>query len=437
MHQRPREAALDISRGHLSRQMPAEVVPHARNPHLRRAQQAQLAAERGECRCGLALDDVPVELVPAQVVACRPRPSWLMSSTTHQRQDPCSRSLSDTMRLQRRRPMRTDPLMPQQVSSISVVIPAYRSAASLPDLVNHLMRELPSITPEHEILLVNDASPDETWTVIKGLAADNANVEGINLLRNYGQHNALLAGVRAAKGSIIVTMDDDLQHRPDEIASLISALTEDVDLVYGYASTEEHVFWRNLASQFSKVALASALGIDVARRASAFRAFRSCLRDAFADNRDCSVALDVLLSWGTTRVAAVPVRMDERQHGRSNYTVRKLLTHALNLMTGYSTAPLRAVVYLGLVMAVFGLCVMAFVVGQYMIHGRTQPGFAFIASIVALFSGAQLAALGILGEYLGRVHFRTMGRPSYAVRETTHTAVHRESSDEPRNERQL
>ena len=303
--------------------------------------------------------------------------------------------------------------------SVSVVIPVYGSELSLVELVDRLERVLCEAAQAFDIILLNDASPDRAWAVVEQLAAGHPAVRGINLLRNYGQHNALLAGIREAKHEVIVTMDDDLQHPPEEIPLLLDALTDDVDLVYGYAAEEEHGLWRNVSSRITKVALASALGMDAARHASAFRAFRTCLRSAFADNKDSAVALDALLSWGTSRIAALPVQMDDRRYGDSGYTFRKLVAHAMNLMTGYSTTPLRYVTYVGLFMAVFGVGVLGLVVGRYFIDGRAEPGFAFIASTVAIFSGAQLAALGILGEYLGRVHFRTMGRPTYAIRQIT------------------
>jgi glycosyltransferase involved in cell wall biosynthesis len=306
--------------------------------------------------------------------------------------------------------------LPKPPISVSVIVPTYRSASTLPELMTRIEAALDSTLDEYEILIVNDGSPDETWSVLSDCISKHPRLRAIDLLRNYGQHNALLAGIRAAQGSVLVTMDDDLQHRPEEIPKLLQALTLDHDLVYGYAEQEEHEPWRNAASQLSKLSLAAVLGVEAARKASAFRAFRAELRHAFADNHDSAVALDVLLSWATTRVRAIPVRMDQRREGRSNYTIRTLGRHALNLVTGYSTAPLRLVTYVGIMMGLFGIAILTFVIGRFLLEGRAEPGFAFIASIVALFSGAQLAALGVLGEYLGRIHFRSMGRPAYAIR---------------------
>lgn len=305
------------------------------------------------------------------------------------------------------------------LAGISVVIPVYRSELSLHELVGRLAQALPSLASDYEIIMVNDDSPDGSWRVIEELSSEHDCLLGINLSRNFGQHNALLAGIREARHDVIITMDDDLQHRPEEVVALVSALTDDVDLVYGTAVEEEHSFARSLASRTTKIALAGAMGAEAARHVSAFRCFRTQLRDAFAGSQDASVSIDVLLSWGTTRITAVPVHMDVRQYGESGYTLRKLIAHALNMLTGYSTAALRAVTYLGLAMAAFGVLVLVYVVGRFLIEGRAEPGFAFIASTVAIFSGAQLFALGILGEYLGRMHFRSMSRPTYVVRQRT------------------
>lgn len=301
-------------------------------------------------------------------------------------------------------------------AGLSVVVPVYQSQMSLPHLVGRLDNELPALAEHHEVILVNDGSSDSSWPVICQLAREYSYVRGIDLSRNFGQHNALLAGVRRARYATAVTMDDDLQHRPEEIHKLLDGLRDDVDLVYGVAVEEEHGLARSAASRITKMALASALGAEAARSVSAFRAFRTGLREASQENQDASVAIDVLLSWATTRIVAVPVDMDQRPFGRSNYTLRKLTAHALNMLTGYSTVALRAVTYLGLFMAAFGLAVLIFVLGRYALEGQAEPGFAFIASIVAIFSGAQLFALGILGEYLGRIHFRSMGRPTYVIR---------------------
>jgi undecaprenyl-phosphate 4-deoxy-4-formamido-L-arabinose transferase len=174
-----------------------------------------------------------------------------------------------------------------------------------------------------------------------------------------------------------------------------------------------------MASQVTKLALQSAMGAETARQVSAYRVFRAYVRDAFANYQGPFPSIDVLLTWGTTRFTAVAVRHDPRRVGVSNYTFRKLVVHALNMMTGFSILPLQLASLIGFVFTLFGLGVLAYVIGRFILEGGSVPGFPFLASIIAVFSGAQLFALGIIGEYLARMHFRMMERPTYAVREYT------------------
>ncbi len=304
-------------------------------------------------------------------------------------------------------------------TSLSVVVPVYRSEQTIPDLVHRLTLVLDTLAERHEIILVNDASPDGSWNALQQVAKKQLGVRAIDLTRNYGQHNALLCGIRAARNEVIITMDDDLQHPPEEIPLLLEKLSEGYDVVYGTPETEHHGVCRDLASQITKLALSSAMGAETARKVSAFRAFRASIRDAFGRYQGPFVSIDVLLTWGTTRFAAVPVRHEPRRIGVSNYTFRKLMIHALNMMTGFSTLPLQFASLLGFTFTLFGIAVFLYVVGRYFLQGGSVPGFPFLASVIAIFSGVQLFALGIIGEYLARMHFRIMEKPSYTVRSTT------------------
>ncbi|HVU09719.1 MAG TPA: glycosyltransferase family 2 protein [Phototrophicaceae bacterium] len=305
------------------------------------------------------------------------------------------------------------------VDSLSVVIPVYRSAGNLNLLVDELEKVLPALAAQYEIILVDDGSPDQSWEAIQALVQVNPRVRGFTLMRNYGQHNALLCGIRQAQYEIIVTMDDDLQNPPDQIHKLLDKLAEGYDVVYGTPQREQHGLWRDLASQVTKLILQGSMGVDIARSVSAFRAMRTQVRDAFIDYRSAYVSIDVLLTWGTTRFAAVQVQHDPRRYGTSNYTLRKLIRHALNMITGFSTLPLQLASLVGFALAVFGILVLVYVIGRALLFGIVVPGFAFLASIVAIFSGAQLFALGVIGEYVARIHFRTMDRPVYTVRAAT------------------
>jgi undecaprenyl-phosphate 4-deoxy-4-formamido-L-arabinose transferase len=192
-------------------------------------------------------------------------------------------------------------------------------------------------------------------------------------------------------------------------------LADGYDVVYGTAEHEPHGWWRGLGSRLTKWVLGRILGAEAGRGVSAFRVFRTPLREAFRDYRSPHVLLDVLLSWGTTRFASVPVPHHPRRVGVSNYTFRRLVAHAVYLLTGFSTLPLRLASWAGFGCTVFGLLVFAWVIGNYVIRGTTQPGFPFLASIIAVFAGVQLFALGILGEYLAQVHSRLMEKPPYVV----------------------
>jgi glycosyltransferase involved in cell wall biosynthesis len=310
------------------------------------------------------------------------------------------------------------PASTNQWPSLSVVVPVYNSEAVLPDLVQRLSQALPSLSEKYELVLVNDCSPDGSWDVICSLARQYSWIRPINLMRNYGQHNALLCGIRAVRYDVIVTMDDDLQHPPEEISKLLEMLAGGYDVVYGAPEQEQHGLGRDFASWVTKLALQNVMGAEVARKVSAFRVFRAEIARAFAHYQGAFVSIDVLLTWGTNRFSIKPVRHDARKVGASGYTFRKLVTHATNMMTGFSTVPLQFASMVGFLFTLFGVGVLVYVLGRYLVHGGSVPGFPFLASIIALFSGAQLFALGIMGEYLARMHFRMMERPSYVVRES-------------------
>jgi undecaprenyl-phosphate 4-deoxy-4-formamido-L-arabinose transferase len=268
-------------------------------------------------------------------------------------------------------------------------------------------------------VLVNDGSADSSWARVVGAAEADPRIRGLDLARNYGQHNALLAGIRAARGRVIVTIDDDLQNPPEEIPKLLARLDEGFDVVYGASDAPHQGFSRTLATRLTKWSLKIAIGSDVASDVSAFRAFRTDLRDAFADFRGPHVSIDALLSWGTASFTTVPVRHEPRAAGASNYSFFRLVGYALNVLTGYTTRPLRFATLMGIVFTLLGGLVLVYVLTRYFVQGNPVPGFPFLASLIAIFSGAQFLTLGIIGEYLARVHVRVTEQPSYAVRERT------------------
>jgi len=302
--------------------------------------------------------------------------------------------------------------------SISVVVPVYRSEKTLKELVKRLVSTLSTLTTQAEIILVNDGSPDNSWNVIKQLSREYKQVLGVNLSRNFGQHNALLAGIRSSQYNLIITLDDDLQNPPEEIPVLISKISEGYDVVYGVAENRQDSLFRKWASLGTRLALSSIAGASAARYASSYRIFHSKMKKTFESFGGGYLSIDAVLGWGTTSFGHVAVNHESRREGTSNYKLSKLLLHSVTMLTGYSIIPLRIASIVGLGFLGFGFLVLAWVIGRFVVTGGSVPGFPFLASIVTLFSGAQLFSLGIIGEYIGRMHFRVMDRPTYIISET-------------------
>jgi glycosyltransferase involved in cell wall biosynthesis len=301
--------------------------------------------------------------------------------------------------------------------SVSVVVPTFGNAQGLEVLAKTIVEILQRENRTFEILFVNDGSPDATWDTIQRINASLPEVRGINLMRNYGQHNALLAGIFNARYEIVITLDDDFQTPPTEIPKLLSKIDEGFDLVYGARHKEQHSPSRNLASRLTKWLLQHTMDAPIARSITSFRAFRTDLMSHYPRNEPPSVFIDALLDWTTQKITSVPVEHRPRETGKSNYSWSKLLTHTVNMVTGLSVVPLRLAVWLGFLITCFGVCLFVFVMASYFLYGRRVPGFTFLAAVILLFSGTQLCVLGIIGEYLARVYLRLLGKPAFVIKE--------------------
>jgi len=300
----------------------------------------------------------------------------------------------------------------------SVVIPVYRGEHTLEPLVLRLAEVLPACAEEFEVLLVNDGSPDRSWDVIEALTQRFSWVCGIKLMRNYGQENATLCGIREARCDVIVTMDDDLQHDPADLPKLFAKLNEGFDVVYGVPRVRRQVWWKSILSMIVKWAISSVMGVRTIRDISAYKAFRAELKQAFDSINSPDVQIDVLLSWVATRFASVEIEEAPRADGTSNYNFAKLVKVSLLVLTNYTTVPLRLASILGFLFTIIGFFVMLYVISVYFTLGSV-PGFTFLISAVTMFSGVQLFALGIIGEYLARMFERSSGRPPYVIQKTS------------------
>jgi len=312
-------------------------------------------------------------------------------------------------------PRKSHPDEPQLPDGVSVVIPCFNCEGTIETLVDQLAEVLPRNAERYEVILVNDGSVDGTWRLVRDLARRYPWLVGMDLMRNYGQHNATLAGARQARFAVTVTLDDDLQHPPAEMPKILAKLAEGHDLVYGVPRQKTQTLYRHVLSWLIRWAIAVASRQRTVRGVSAYRGFRTSLRRAFTEYRSPQVVFDIVLAWGTTKIETTPVAHQRRTVGKSNYGLFHLINVALLMWTGYTTAPLRLASLTGFVFVAFGAGVLVYVVILYFIYG-SLPGFPFLASTIAIFGGVQLFTLGIIGEYLARMFNRSLDQPVYVIK---------------------
>lgn len=298
---------------------------------------------------------------------------------------------------------------------VSVVIPVYGGEKTLGPLVDGLRTMFARDGVPYEIIVVCDRPRDQSWAVVQELSRTRPELRAYLLQRNFGQHPATLFGLRQARGEYIATMDEDLQHSPEDVPALLAASQQIGGIAFGKFEEPKHGLWRNLTSAMTKWFLARYVGQEIAANASAFRVFPSRLCRAFDHYRGERVAIDVLLSWSGAPIRTVSCPHAPRAAGHSGYTLRKLVAYLGDLLVGYSTVPLRMASLSGLAAVVLAAFIGLYVLGNWLRYGSAVPGFAFLAMAVAIFSGAQLLALGIIGEYLGRLYFNVLGKPQYFV----------------------
>jgi undecaprenyl-phosphate 4-deoxy-4-formamido-L-arabinose transferase len=300
--------------------------------------------------------------------------------------------------------------------AISVIIPVYNSAPTLEQLHARLTSTLAPLGQSYEIILVDDGSRDDSWAGLDALRAiDSVHVVAVQLMRNYGQHNALMCGLELARGAYVITMDDDLQNPPEDIPKMLAHIEDSgLDLVYGYPHDRKHAGWRNLGSAIVWHFYRTVFRNPVTP--TSFRVMSHQLAKSVMFYDLNFTYLDGLLAWCTSRIGAVEVAHHARAEGKSNYSVSKLLLLALNLYTNFSLLPLQIVSGMGLLAACSGFVVGAYYLFQYLVSNILVPGFASTIIAVLILGGAQLLALGVIGEYLGRLHLNVNRKPQYVVR---------------------
>lgn len=300
---------------------------------------------------------------------------------------------------------------------ISVVIPVYYSEATLRTLTEQLAKTFTEIGTSWEIIFVDDGSQDGSWNILQELQAQHPDhVTAIQLMRNFGQHNALMCGFHEARGHVVITMDDDLQNPPAEIPKLLETLkAQDLDLVYGTYGEKKHAGWRNMGSRLIQKFYSHVFKTDIPP--TSFRAIRSELMQSILTYRLNYTYIDGLLAWSTQSIGSVEVRHEPRQTGRSGYSLLKLLHLATNLFTNFSILPLQVVSLLGVFASTFGFLGALYYLFGYLVNSITVPGFATIVIAILVIGGLQMLALGIIGEYLGRLHLNMNRKPQFIVRQ--------------------
>ena len=302
---------------------------------------------------------------------------------------------------------------------ISVVIPVYKSGDCLGELLLQLTCQLERMGGRYEVILVDDDSPDDTWEVIQDLVPRYPRVTACRLMRNSGQARATLCGMNHAQGEIIVTMDDDLQHRPDQLPKLVDTLNGNtqVDCVFGYFQRKRHAGYRNLGSRIIRWVNARAFGLPRDIHSSSFRAMRKPVAAAIAMHETANPAIPALVYGTTRRIMSIPVEHAPRHAGESNYTLSKQFRLALDNICNVSMLPLRAVTVMGLAICFLGAVFVVNVLVRYMLGRIGVPGWTTVVILVSFFSGITLLSLGIIGEYMVRVLREVRGAPRYIERE--------------------
>jgi undecaprenyl-phosphate 4-deoxy-4-formamido-L-arabinose transferase len=306
---------------------------------------------------------------------------------------------------------------------ISIVIPVYGSELVLEALTMQLDDVMGNQGWTYEILYVCDRSPDDSWAVIQRLQQQFSTVSGILLRTNAGQHNAIMAGLNHARGKIIVTMDDDLQHSPSDIPSLIATVEAGHDLVYTRFRSRRHPVWKIAGSKINDLAARILIKKPANLYLSPFRAFRAEIRDELVKYTGPYVYIDGLLLSSTRNIASIDVDHHDRLAGSSLYGLKKSISLWLKMATSFSVAPLRVTSLVGLAVAFIGFVFAVFLIIERITSDRLPTGWASLIVTVLILGGIQLLALGIIGEYLGRVLLTINGRPQYIIGDTVGLTV--------------
>ncbi len=301
---------------------------------------------------------------------------------------------------------------------VSIIIPCYNSEATIEKVVTMVMDEFRQHEGyECDFFLVNDYSRDDTFGAITRLAKQYPTVHGINLMRNFGQHNALMAALNYADGDYILGMDDDMQTHPSQVFKLLGKISEGYDLVYGQYAQKKNGFMKNLTSKFNEVSSRILLGRPKEIVSSNFWVITKAVRDEVIRYKNFNPYVDGLFYRTTSNIANVMVEHHKREVGTSNYTLRKLMRLWLAYFN-YTVLPLRMSFFLGVIFSIVGLVSALVTIIRKLLSPDMTVGWASLMTCLLIFSGMIMLILGILGEYIGKLILSINETPQYIIRET-------------------
>lgn len=308
--------------------------------------------------------------------------------------------------------------MAEPKPQISVVIPLYRCSECIVELHRRLTNSLSKLAPNFEIILVNDASPDTDWQLVRELAANDKRVKGIDLARNFGQHFAITAGLDAADGDWVVVMDGDLQDRPEEIETLYNKAQEGYDVVFGMMAKRHDSFFKKLASQAFNKFYNFFSDVVVRPATSNFSISSRKVIKNYRHLRERSRAFALIVMWLGFKVGYITVEHSERYAGTTTYTLRKSIKFAIDSLTSQSSRPLRLSMGVGFGISFLSVLFGIWLILRQLIYGIPVEGWASVMVSIYFIGGLLFANLGVIGLYLGKVFDETKGRPLYIVRDT-------------------
>lgn len=306
----------------------------------------------------------------------------------------------------------------KSMKKVSFVIPCYKSALTLPTVVteiNDAMSEMPEYS--HEIILVNDCSPDHTFAVITQLAQTYDNITGINLARNFGQHSALMAGISHATGDIIVCLDDDGQTPANQVGRLLQAIEEGHDAVYARYKHKKHNLFRNFGSRMNDYMLRTMLNKPKDLYVSSYFAVKRFVADSMKEYSNAYPYVIGLVLRATKDIVNVDVDHREREVGRSGYNFRKLVALWMNGFTAFSIKPLRIATFVGSVCAFIGFLYMLYVIIRHFVVNTAPLGYSSLISVILFIGGMLMLMLGMVGEYVGRIYICINNSPQFVISE--------------------